>query len=83
MKQTLYKGKTSSKITELKESSELVNEQSGSISLMGEIYHKEGVTLKFTYWFDPNTENRDHMTELTAFGSKDKISKIEKKLNQV
>ena len=49
---------------------------------MKEIYHKEGVTLKFAYWFDPGTENEDHMTELTAFGNKNKISKIEKELSQ-
>ena len=83
MKKTLYKGKTSPKIKELRKSSELVHEQSGrACYLMYEICQKDEVTLKFSYWFNPNTENEDHMTELTAFGSKDKISKIEKELSQ-
>jgi len=49
---------------------------------MQEICYKEGLTFKFDYWFDPNTENEDHMIELTVFGSKNKISKIEKELTQ-
>ena len=82
MKKTLYKGKTFPKIKELRKSSELVHEQSGRAGyLMREICHKEDVTLYFHYWFDSNTENEDHMTELTAFGSKKKISKIEKELS--
>ena len=50
MKKTLYKGKTSPKIKELKESSELVHEQSGKADyLMYEICHKDDVVLRFSY----------------------------------
>ncbi len=85
MKKKIYDGQTFLKKTELeglKESSELVHEQTGQASyLMNEIYHNDGATLAFHYWFSPKIEGEPHMTELTVFGGKDKISKIEKELS--
>ena len=79
MEKVIYHSKTKNYSPKLKENSELVTKRIDQAGfLMEEVYHHpSGITIRFDYWITPNV----HVTEITAFGSKDKISKIKKELS--